>query len=50
MADEALYVAKENGENFKPELERMAEVNEWTLQQTHDNLKDYYDGEVWQGQ
>lgn len=31
-------------ENFKPELERMAEVNEWTLQQTHDNLKDYYDG------
>ena len=34
----------EIGENFKPELERMAEVNEWTLQQTHDNLKDYYDG------
>ena len=35
---------EEIGENFKPELERMAEVNEWTLQQTHDNLKDYYDG------
>ena len=34
---------EEIGENFKPELERMAEVNEWTLQQTHDNLKDYYD-------
>ena len=33
---------EEIGENFKPELERMAEVNEWTLQQTHDNLKDYY--------
>lgn len=27
---------EEIGENFKPELERMAEVNEWTLQQTHD--------------
>ena len=35
---------EEIGENFKPELERMAEVNGWTLQQTHDNLKDYYDG------
>ena len=35
---------EEIGENFKPELERMAKVNEWTLQQTHDNLKDYYDG------
>ena len=35
---------EEIGQNFKPELERMAEVNEWTLQQTHDNLKDYYDG------
>jgi len=31
-------------ENFKPELARMAEVNDWTLQQTHDKLKDYYDG------
>lgn len=30
--------------NFKPELEKMAEENGWTLQQTHDNLKDYYDG------
>lgn len=35
---------EEIGENFKPELERMAEENGWTLQQTHDNLKDYYDG------
>ena len=35
---------EEIGENFKPELKRMAEVNGWTLQQTHDNLKDYYDG------
>ena len=31
-------------ENFKPELEKMAEVNEWTIQQTHDNLKELYDG------
>ncbi len=35
---------EEIGENFQPELERMAEVNQWTLQQTHDRLKDYYDG------
>ncbi len=34
----------EIGENFQPELERMAEVNKWTLQQTHDRLKDHYDG------
>ena len=31
-------------ENFQPELEKMAEINEWTLQETHDKLKDYYDG------
>ena len=30
--------------NFKPELEKMAKVNGWTLQHTHDNLKDFYDG------
>ena len=35
---------QEIGENFQPELEYMAEVNGWTLQQTHDRLKDYYDG------
>ncbi len=35
---------KEISENFQPELERMSKVNEWTLQQTHDRLKDYYDG------
>ena len=34
----------EISENFKPELEEMAEENGWTLQQTHDNLKEYYDG------
>ena len=31
-------------ENFQPELEKMAEVNDWTLQEAHDKLKDYYDG------
>ena len=35
---------QEIGDNFKPELEKMAEVNDWTLQETHDKLKDYYDG------
>ncbi len=35
---------EEISENFQPELERMAEVNKWTLQQTHDRLKNYYDG------
>ena len=35
---------EEIGENFKPELEKMAKVNGWTLRQTHDKLKDYYDG------
>lgn len=31
-------------DNFKPELERMAIRNNWTVQETHDRLKDYYDG------
>ena len=31
-------------ENFKPELEEMGKVNNWTMQETHDRLKDYYDG------
>lgn len=31
-------------ENFQPELKEMAKVNEWTLQETHEKLKDYYDG------
>ena len=35
---------QEISDNFKPELERMGEVNGWSLQQTHDRLKDYYDG------
>ena len=32
---------QEIAENFKPELARMAEVNGWTLQETHDKLKNY---------
>ena len=32
---------EEISQNFQPELERMAEVNHWTLQETHDRLKDY---------
>lgn len=35
---------KEIQENFKPELEEMGKVNNWTLQETHDKLKTYYDG------
>ena len=35
---------QEIADNFGPELEKMAEVNGWTLQQTHDKLKGYYDG------
>ena len=35
---------EEIGENFQPELQRMADVNGWTLQETHDRLKEYYDG------
>ena len=31
-------------ENFKPELEMMSEVNGWTMQETHNKLKYYYDG------
>lgn len=33
-------------DNFKHELEKMAEVNGWTLQETHDKLKDNYDGTI----
>ena len=35
---------EEIGKNFKPELERMESRNRWTAQETHDRLKDYYDG------
>lgn len=35
---------EEIGENFQPELEKMGEVNGWTLQEVHDRLKEYYDG------
>ncbi len=35
---------EEIGENFQPELEKMAVRNKWTAQETHDRLKAYYDG------
>lgn len=35
---------EEIGDNFKPELEKMSEVNGWTVDETHDKLKEYYDG------
>ena len=35
---------KEIQENFKPELEEMGHVNNWTVQETHNKLKEYYDG------
>lgn len=31
-------------ENFSPELEEMSRKNGWTLQETYDRLKAYYDG------
>lgn len=31
-------------ENFQPELEKMAMRNKWSAQETHDRLKEYYDG------
>ena len=31
-------------ENFMPELKQMSEVNNWSVQETHDRLKAYYDG------
>ena len=35
---------QEISDNFKEEMEELAERNEWTIQQAHDNLKEYYDG------
>lgn len=35
---------REITENFLPELKEMGEENDWTLQETHDSLKEYYDG------
>ena len=35
---------QEIAENFKPEMERMGERNHWSEQETHDRLKEYYDG------
>jgi hypothetical protein len=31
-------------DNFQPELQRMAECNGWTMEETHKRLKEYYDG------
>ena len=31
-------------ENFMPEIEKMATRNKWSVQETHDRLKAYYDG------
>ena len=31
-------------ENFMPELKQMSEANGWSVQETHDRLKEYYDG------
>ena len=35
---------EEISENFQPELEKMKIRNKWTAEETHDRLKDYYDG------
>lgn len=35
---------QEIADNFQPYLTLMAERNKWTAQETHDNLKNYYDG------
>ena len=35
---------KEISENFQPELQKLADMNDWTLQEAHDRLKEYYDG------
>ena len=34
----------EISENFQPELEKMAMRNKWSVEETHDRLKEYYDG------
>ena len=34
----------EIAENFQPELEKMGDCNKWTLQETRNRLKEYYDG------
>ncbi len=35
---------QEIAENFQPEMERMGAMNSWNPQETHDHLKEYYDG------
>ena len=31
-------------ENFMPEIKKMSEANNWSVEETHDRLKAYYDG------
>ncbi len=31
-------------DNFQPEMERMGKLNGWSMEETHDRLKEYYDG------
>ena len=35
---------KEIADNFKAEMKNMGELNGWNAQETHDRLKEYYDG------
>ncbi|WP_297262825.1 ATP-binding protein [uncultured Prevotella sp.] len=35
---------EEMKENFMPELKKMSEANNWSVEETHDRLKAYYDG------
>ncbi len=35
---------QEIADNFQPEMQRLADMNGWTLDEAHDRLKEYYDG------
>ena len=35
---------EEMKENIKPEIKKMSEANNWSVEETHDRLKAYYDG------
>ena len=35
---------EEMKENFMPEIKKMSEANNWSVEETHDRLKAYYDG------
>ena len=35
---------EEIAENFQPEIASMGKLNGWSIQKTHDHLKEYYDG------